>query len=238
MKALIVPLFLLLFLAVNFGTLFYYSEKDKNTSVTSIPDAFWWAIVTIATVGYGDLYPITTGGRWVACILIFVSILFMAMPLSIVGSNYINVWLDRHKTLLIERMQLTLFMLKWDNHDARRAFNLFDTSGNGFLQLSEFSQMCRDMRMTLSSDDTVELFQLIDIEGGGVVTYRSFAKALFPDRIWTEAELKGEPVSPDVDDERELSEEEIKDLVMNLTQDRMNIFKQQMTAMNFGHLIN
>ena len=52
--SLLVPLYVFLFLAVCFGTLFYLVEKDDNIAVTSIPDGVWWATVTIATVGYGD----------------------------------------------------------------------------------------------------------------------------------------------------------------------------------------
>ena len=238
MKALLVPMFLLLFLAVNFGTLFFYFEKDLNSTVTSIPDSIWWAIVTIATVGYGDFYPITTEGRFIACILIFVSILFMAMPLSIVGTNYINIWLDRHKQGLIERIQLTLFMLKWNKDDAKRAFQLFDQNGNGFLQLSEFSQMCRDMRVHMNVDDTIELFQALDSDGEGALRYSTFARALFPDRIWTEAELMTERTLQDTEDAKEISEEGVKQLVITMTNERMSDFKQKMSSLNFGRLIN
>lgn len=54
----------------------------------SIPAAFWWAIVTMTTVGYGDGYPMTSEGRTLAVFAMLGGILIIAMPITVIGDNF------------------------------------------------------------------------------------------------------------------------------------------------------
>ena len=56
----------------------------------TIPDAMWWAIVTLGTIGYGDAVPITAAGRLVAGFTIFVGLLMVALPVGIVATAFAN----------------------------------------------------------------------------------------------------------------------------------------------------
>ena len=60
-------------------------QPDK---LGTIPDAFWWAIVTLGTIGYGDVVPITTTGRLVATVTIFAGLIIMALPIGIVANAF------------------------------------------------------------------------------------------------------------------------------------------------------
>jgi voltage-gated potassium channel len=54
----------------------------------TIPDAMWWAIVTLGTIGYGDVVPITTLGRLVASVTIFGGLIMIALPVGIIATAF------------------------------------------------------------------------------------------------------------------------------------------------------
>ena len=69
----------------------YTGDVSGNTEVspfTSIPQSFYWVLVTMSTVGYGDLYPTTGGGKVVASLCILCGVVMIAMPISIIGTTF------------------------------------------------------------------------------------------------------------------------------------------------------
>jgi hypothetical protein len=65
-------------------------DNEEKSPFQSIPIAIYYTIITQTTVGYGDLYPTSQGGRALACILAYTGILVLALPISVVGSNFSN----------------------------------------------------------------------------------------------------------------------------------------------------
>ncbi|MBW0174345.1 MAG: ion transporter [Vulcanococcus sp.] len=73
-------------LVVLIGTLMYVIEGERS-GFTSIPVGIYWAIVTITTVGYGDVAPVTTLGRFVASLVMLLGYSIIAVPTGIVSAS-------------------------------------------------------------------------------------------------------------------------------------------------------
>jgi voltage-gated potassium channel len=74
-----------------------FEEKTKGSNIHDYPDALWWAIVTVTTVGYGDRFPVTEGGRVVAVILMLVGIGLIGTLTATVASVFIKEHTDDTK---------------------------------------------------------------------------------------------------------------------------------------------
>ncbi|MBI2463598.1 potassium channel family protein [Candidatus Peregrinibacteria bacterium] len=76
---------------VIFSTLMYYAEKNvEGTAFTSIPQAMWWCIVTITTVGYGDMYPVTVLGRMIAGVTMLCGLALFGLLTNVIGKSMMS----------------------------------------------------------------------------------------------------------------------------------------------------
>ena len=83
--------FFLIVAMVIFSAAVYYAEQgQKDTRLTSIPGAFWWAIVTMTTVGYGDVTPVGVWGKLVGALCVIAGVLTIALPVPVVVANFNN----------------------------------------------------------------------------------------------------------------------------------------------------
>ncbi|MCG9581916.1 ion transporter [Vibrio tubiashii] len=85
-------------LVTIFGALIYVIEGPKN-GFTSIPQSIYWAIVTITTVGYGDLVPQTALGKAIASMTMLLGYSILAVPTGIITAE-LNQEMSSHKTLV------------------------------------------------------------------------------------------------------------------------------------------
>merc|ERR1712072_246219 len=67
-------------------------EHDSALDFPSIPHACWWSVVTMTTVGFGDVYPRTVQGRAVGVCAMLAGILIIALPVAIVGRKFQDVY--------------------------------------------------------------------------------------------------------------------------------------------------
>ncbi|KAG7278601.1 hypothetical protein CRUP_013344 [Coryphaenoides rupestris] len=94
-------LLLVIFLALGvliFATMIYYAERlgasptdptaNRHTMFKNIPVGFWWAVVTMTTLGYGDMYPKTWSGMLVGALCALAGVLTIAMPVPVIVNNF------------------------------------------------------------------------------------------------------------------------------------------------------
>ena len=80
---------LLLVMLVVSASLMYFAENAAQPKVfSSIPGAMWWAVVTLTTVGYGDVFPITPWGKVLGAFIALLGIGVFALPAGILASGF------------------------------------------------------------------------------------------------------------------------------------------------------
>lgn len=90
-KELILLIFFLVLGIVIFAALIYYAERiqyNPENDFESIPVGLWWAIVTMTTVGYGDMVPKTYVGMFVGALCALAGVLCIALPVPVIVSNF------------------------------------------------------------------------------------------------------------------------------------------------------
>ena len=91
-----VLLFCTLAIIIFLSFIVFESEHNAQPEVfTNIPQTLWWAVATLTTVGYGDMYPITTLGKLITAIVSILGIAFIAIPGGIFASEFVNIFSKR-----------------------------------------------------------------------------------------------------------------------------------------------
>lgn len=90
----------LLFVAMFFSSAaLYVLEGDIQEGFRSIPDAMWWSVITLTTVGYGDVSPITGLGKVAGALTAVMGVMTVAMMTGIVASSFANKMAQRKELL-------------------------------------------------------------------------------------------------------------------------------------------
>ncbi|GMT14590.1 hypothetical protein PFISCL1PPCAC_5887, partial [Pristionchus fissidentatus] len=94
-QELLLLVFFVLLAIVIFAALVYYAERSQinpNNQFTSIPAGLWWSLITVSTVGFGDMVPKTYLGMLVGSLCALMGLLTIALPVPVIVSNFSNLY--------------------------------------------------------------------------------------------------------------------------------------------------
>lgn len=97
-------MFFVLITAVMLGTMMFAVEGNTNEAMSSIPKGVYWAVVTLTTVGYGDVTPTTSLGRFISIVVMILGYSIIAVPTGIVAGETIESHKKRKKSKKIKQL--------------------------------------------------------------------------------------------------------------------------------------
>lgn len=97
---------------IIFATVMFYAEKNVDgTNFTSIPAAFWYTIVTMTTLGYGDMVPETIAGKIVGGVCSLSGVLVIALPVPVIVSNFSRIYHQNQRADKRKAQRVSLWLL-------------------------------------------------------------------------------------------------------------------------------
>lgn len=194
---------------VLFGSALFFAEGaeeclDPNACFESIPHSMWWAIITVTTVGYGDMTPRTGVGRFIASIAVICGVIMLGLPISVLSSNFNEKYAEvkkleealieqerlrrgdvklaafRGKSALSHRLADTmkknphLSSLEGFEFLIKEVFAKYDRDGSGAMEASEVASALGVLGVTLDEEAAQSLMMDIDINKDGVLDYFEF----------------------------------------------------------------
>ena len=79
-------LLLMLLIFLSSAGIYYFEHQAQPEKFSSIPHSLWWSLITLTTVGYGDVYPVTLGGKLFTFVILICGLGIVAVPAGIVAA--------------------------------------------------------------------------------------------------------------------------------------------------------
>eukprot|EP00928_Gymnodinium_smaydae_P028661 TRINITY_DN21807_c0_g1_i1.p1 TRINITY_DN21807_c0_g1~~TRINITY_DN21807_c0_g1_i1.p1 ORF type:complete len:572 (-),score=108.15 TRINITY_DN21807_c0_g1_i1:48-1763(-) len=191
----VLPVLVFFYLVLLFlcSSVLYIVEPRDNLETFS--RACWLAFVSMTTVGYGETTPVTDVGRITISIMVFLTGLYMAIPVGILGNAFNDVWKERHRILILDRTRTVLEQCGIGLKDVPKLFRIFDVDQNGEIDRKEFEWMLEGMNLGLTQKRMMDLWSVFDEDGSGGIDQGEFMETLFPGKVEKMSTASGDDMS-------------------------------------------
>ena len=78
--------------------IYQFEHRAQPEAFSSVFASMWWAVATLTTVGYGDVYPVTAGGRLFTSVVLLAGLAIVAVPTGLISSALTEVLMEEHET--------------------------------------------------------------------------------------------------------------------------------------------
>ncbi len=129
---------------------------NKNSSIKNLSDAFWYSIVTLTTVGYGDMYPSTQAGKIIGYVFVISSLGFLGFLIGKLTEVFINIGEKRKMGLFGTKFSKHIIIIGWDDF-ARTIVEQLVNSGN---QIAIITNNRNDIDLIREAYDDRQVFAL------------------------------------------------------------------------------
>ncbi len=191
-EALLVPLSFFLIFGLFCAVLLFHIENGNENQCTNgygadhfidIPQTIWFIMVTMTTVGYGDLVPCTPQGKIMTVVTMLGGVIFMAMPIAVIGTNFTQTWANKEQTLIIIRFKEMIRVrrnLTWD--DCSQLFSYIAGGGGQHFDYGHMRQLVKMIDLSMTSKEVHSLFNYYDEDEVGKVEQEKILRSLYMHR--------------------------------------------------------
>jgi voltage-gated potassium channel len=137
-------LFVIVFI-VSSSLMYFAENRTHPTGFQSIPDSMYWALITLTTVGYGDITPVTVAGKFIAVSSAVLGVVVVALITGIIASSF-NAQMERRKIIFEDQVRKALLDGILDNSEKEGLEELRKQFGMSKRRADELVQQVQNIR--------------------------------------------------------------------------------------------
>ena len=160
-------LFLLTYVVLS--SIVYFESQNDQSNIQTFCDAAWYSIITLTTVGYGDYYPITLGGRIISLVIVLASLGVLSYILSQVTLKITNYMDKKHQGYYGTKMEKHFVIIGWNSFSKQVGEQILKSGG----KLAIICDQLNDVDLIQQTCDPKQVFVLYTEYSN----YSSFTKA-------------------------------------------------------------